>query len=289
MPTPSRTILVTGANTGIGAAAAEALAAPGVRLVLACRSRAKTEPVLARLRAKGAEASFLELDLADLAAADAAGRAFARAHDTLDVLVNNAGLAGQRGLTKDGFELAFGVNHLGHVAFTRPLLPLLDAARGRVVVVSSGNHKKAKSIPWSALRRPTASTTGLAEYGVSKLANVLFAAELRRRHPSLGVVSLNPGRIASDIWRSVPGFARPLVVAALCMRPVAFGGDTIVHAVDVPLGEGAPLYFDKKVATPENPLALDTALAARMWDYSERAVDAAVAAKTKPASHQASL
>ncbi len=279
-----RTILITGANTGIGAAAAEALAAPGLHLVLACRSRAKTEPVLARLRDKGAEASFLALDLADLASAHAAGRAFADAHGKLDVLVNNAGLAGQRGLTEDGFELAFGVNHLGHVAFTRPLLPRLEAARGRIVVVASGNHKKPKAIDWTALRRPTASTTGLAEYGVSKLANVLFAAELRRRYPSLGVVSLNPGRIASDIWRSVPAFARPVVVAALCMRPVAFGGDTIVHAVDVPLGEGAPLYFDKKVATAENPLVHDAALAARLWDYSERAVDAALAAPAAPAT-----
>ncbi len=282
-----RTILITGANTGIGAAAAEALAAPGVHLVLACRSRAKTEPVLSRLRDQGARATFLELDLADLAAADAAGRAFARAHDSLDVLVNNAGLAGQRGITKDGFELAFGVNHLGHVAFTRPLLPRLEAARGRVVVVSSGNHKKPTGIPWSGLRQPTASTTGLAEYGVSKLANVLFAAELRRRHPSLGVVSLNPGRIASDIWRAVPSLARPLLVRALCMRPVAFGGATIVHAVEVQLGEDAPLYFDKKVATPASPLAHDAALAARLWDYSERAVDAALASCPEPTTHEA--
>ena len=120
---PSSTVLITGANTGIGAACALALARPGTRLVLACRSEEKTAPVLERARAAGAEAEFLKLDLADLAQADGAARAFAARNERLDVLIDNAGLAGRRGVTRDGYELAFGTNHLGHFAFTLPLLP----------------------------------------------------------------------------------------------------------------------------------------------------------------------
>jgi NAD(P)-dependent dehydrogenase (short-subunit alcohol dehydrogenase family) len=269
-----RTILVTGANTGIGAAAAVQLAAPGTHLVLACRSAAKTAPVLERVRAAGARASFLPLALDDLAGAEAAGRAFVREHGTLDVLIANAGLAGQRGLTKDGWELAFGVNHLGHFAFAAPLLPLLEARSGRVVVVASGNHAKVSGIDFTRLREPGRGIA-LDAYGVSKLANVLWTAELRRRHPALAAVSLNPGRIASDIWRRVPQPFRAVLMVALRMKPVEAGGATLVHATQVELGPDAPLYFDKKVARPANPAALDPALAAKLWTFSEDAVRAA--------------
>ncbi|MEZ4391127.1 MAG: SDR family NAD(P)-dependent oxidoreductase [Polyangiales bacterium] len=263
-----RTLVITGANTGIGAAAAAQLARPGVRLILACRSEEKTRPVLDRLREAGAEARFVALDLTDLAGARRAGEALARELDGLDVLINNAGLAGQRGLTRDGYELAFGVNHLGHFAFTRALLPRLRARRGRVVNVSSGSHRRAREIPWGRLREATRSVSGLDEYGVSKLCNLLFTAELRRREPELSAVALNPGRIASDIWRRVPPGARTLLPWLLRMKPVSFGGATLVHAAEVELGDDAPLYFNKQRAEAPSPLALREDLARALWDYS---------------------
>jgi retinol dehydrogenase-12 len=231
-----RTIVITGANTGIGAACAVAMAAPEVHLVLACRSAEKAQP-------------------------------------TLDLLINNAGLGGQRGITKSGFELAFGVNHLGHFAFTLPLLPALEAARGRIVNVSSGNHYKASKIPWSRLTEPTRTFTGLDEYGVSKLCNVLFTAELRRRHPNITAVSMNPGRIESDIFRRVPAPLFAVLKLVAPMKPVAVGGERLAHAATVPLeGDDAPLYFDKQVARAANPAALREDLAAELWAYSTRAV-----------------
>jgi NAD(P)-dependent dehydrogenase (short-subunit alcohol dehydrogenase family) len=266
-----RTILITGANTGIGAACATAMAAPGVHLVLACRSEAKTAPVLDAIRAAGAEASFVQLDLTSLASAAKAGEDFAKAHDTLDVLIDNAGIAGQSGLTQDGFEITFGVNHLGHFAFTQPLLPLLEKSAGRVVVVASGNHYRAHGIAFDRLRQKGRGI-GLAEYGVSKLANVLFTAELRRRHPRIGAVSLNPGRIASDIWRRVPQPFRAILMLALRMKPVAEGGRTLVHAATIPLDATTPLYFNQMKARDPNPVALRADLAAELWDFSERAV-----------------
>lgn len=268
-----RTIVITGSNTGIGAACALLLARPGVHLVLACRSEDKTAPVLDRLRAKGATASFLRLDLSDLAQATAAGVGLAERHETIDVLINNAGLAGRRGLTQDGYELAFGTNHLGHFAFTDPLLAPLARARGRVVNVSSGNHRHPKRLPWSELRVSTPSVSGMAEYGVSKLCNVLFTAELRRRAPAITSVSMNPGRIASDIWRSVPQPFRFVLPQLLAMKPVEVGGRHLVHAAEVSLeGDAAPIYFDKGVAKAPNPLSLDEHLAAQLWRYSRDAI-----------------
>ncbi len=270
----SRTIVITGANTGIGAACAVQLARPGTHLVLACRSEEKTRPVLEQLREKGATASFLALDLADLARAASAGEALAAKHGAIDLLVDNAGLGGKKGLTADGYELAFGTNHLGHFAFTTPLVGAVVRARGRIVVVSSGNHLKAtKGIPFADLQRPTQSFSGMPEYGVSKLCNVLFTAELRRRYPEISAVSMNPGSIASDIWRTVPQPLRAVLPFLLSMKPVEVGGEYLVHACEVALdGPDAPIYFHKGEPKAANPLALREDLAAELWAYSEDAV-----------------
>ena len=116
------------------------------------------------------------LDLADLASVRRCAAEFLARGEPLHVLINNAGVGGARGLTKDGFELAFGINHLGHFALTTALLDCLAAsAPARVVTVSSDSHYQAKGIDFEAVRRPTASRTGLREYAVSKLGNVLFS------------------------------------------------------------------------------------------------------------------
>lgn len=276
-------VLITGSNTGIGAAcalqlaklAAEAgsAASASTHIFLACRSAAKAAPVIEAVKATGARASFLELDLADIAQADGAARAFAREHETLDLLVNNGGVGGQRGLTKNGYEMHFGVNHLGHFAFTMPLLRPLENARGRIVNVSSGNHLKARSIPWEGLRETTKSYAGLPEYGVSKLCNVLFTAELRRRRSLITSVSMNPGPIASDIWRRMPGPLYAVFKLLRGLETVDVGGARLVHSTRVPCsGADAPLYFHLDQPRAANPLALREDLAAELWAFSERAV-----------------
>lgn len=274
MSSIDRVVVVTGANTGIGAAFAKEIARPGVHLVLACRSEEKTAPVLRALREKGAEASFVALDLDRMARAHEAGERIAKEHPRVDWLVNNAGVAGARGLTKDGYEVAFGTNHLGHFAFTMPLLGAVLAAKGRVVNVSSGNHLKPRSLDLTRVTQPTSSRTGLDEYGVSKLANVLFTAELRRRYPGLEAVAMNPGRIASDIWRKVPSPVRAILPWLLRMGSVEAGGHTIVHAATASL-EGDLLYFHKLAPKEPSPLARDAGLAERLWALSERALELA--------------
>lgn len=263
-----KTIIITGANTGIGAACAVQLAEPGAHLLLACRSEEKAAPVLDAVREAGAKATFVALDLSDLAQVVRAANRLAETEPRIDLLVNNAGVAGQRGTTRDGFELAFGVNHLGHFAFTRPLLPAIERARGRIVNVSSGNHLCARGIRWERLRGATKSFTGMPEYGVSKLCNVLFTAELRRRFPDITATSMNPGRIRSDIWqRRMPAALLAVFERVVSMEPVEVGGARLVHAATCP---DAPLYLDRVAPRAANPLALREDLAKELWAFSER-------------------
>src|SRR5580700_7092044 len=172
-----RTFLVTGGNTGIGLATARSLAARGGRVHLACRSKEKGEAAVAAIAAAtgSKDVRFLQLDLADLAGVRQAAQAFLVLGEPLHVLINNAGIGGQRGLTRDGFELMFGVNHLGHFAFTLALLDCLKQSAGRetggarIVTVSSDAHYQAKGVDFAQLRRRTRAITGMPEYSVSKL------------------------------------------------------------------------------------------------------------------------
>lgn len=270
-PAAGRTFLVTGANTGIGRAAAEALAKMGGEVFLACRSEDKTRPVLDAIRADGGSAHFLPLDLADLSSVREAARTFLARDQPLHVLVNNAGLAGARGATRDGFELAFGTNHLGHFLLTTLLLPRLrESAPARIVNVSSNSHFQAKELPFDALRSPTKSATGLPEYAVSKLCNVLFTKELARGRAGAGVTSyaLHPGVIASDIWRTVPFFLRP--IAKLFMRSVEEGAKTTLYCATSPevADHDGRYYVDCRERRPSR-LADDAALARELWERSE--------------------
>ena len=179
-------------------------------------------------------ASF-PLDLADLASVRACADAFLALGQPLHVLINNAGVAGQRALTSDGFELAFGVNHLGHFALTVALLDRLAAsAPARVVTVSSDAHYQATGIDFTALRRRTRGVTGMRAYAVSKLCNVLFSQELARRLDGTGVRSyaLHPGVVASDIWRRVPWPVRPLVTRR--MLSTEHGARTTLYCATSP-------------------------------------------------------
>src|SRR3984957_5040268 len=214
-----RAFLVTGANTGIGLATATDLAGRGGTVTVACRSRDKGEAAVAAIVAASGQERFRfhQLDLGHLSAAQDSARAFLALGEPLDVLINNAGVAGRRGLTSDGFELIFGVNHLGHFAFTTALLECLTASKARIVTVASDAHYQAKGIDFGQLRRRTRAVTAMPEYAVSKLCNVLFSQELARRLAGTGVTSysLHPGVVASDIWRRVPWPARRLVTRHL--------------------------------------------------------------------------
>jgi NAD(P)-dependent dehydrogenase (short-subunit alcohol dehydrogenase family) len=267
-----RTFLVTGGNTGIGLATAMELARRGGRVYVACRSESKGSHAVASIVAAtgNADVMFLALDLADLGSVRACADAFLATGHPLHVLINNAGVAGRRGLTSDGFELAFGVNHLGHFALTMALLDRLTASGpARVVTVSSDSHYQARGIDFTALRRRTTGLTGMGAYAVSKLCNVLFTQELARRLGDSGVTTyaLHPGVVASDIWRRVPRPVRPLLTAR--MLTTEQGARTSLEcATSADLAAHSGRFYDdcrerapSKVATPE--------LGRILWDRSE--------------------
>ena len=271
MEVAGKTILITGANTGIGRTTALALARQGATLVLAGRSEARHAGVLSELSACGTSATFLPLDLGNLASVRACAQRFLASGAPLHMLVNNAGLAGARGQTGDGFELAFGVNHLGPFLLTELLLERIKAsAPSRIVNVSSVGHYRAKPLDWDALRRPTSSVTGLPEYNTSKLCNVLHAKELATRLAGSDVTtySLHPGTIASDIWREVPWGLRHLM--RLAMRSTEQGAATTLHcATSDEAGAETGLYYEDCRPKPPSAFAMDAALGITLRTRSE--------------------
>src|SRR5579863_1866225 len=169
-------ILVTGASSGIGLATVDALLDMGARVTVAARSEAKTQPVIAALREKhpGSQIDFLLLDLADLAATKNSAEAFLATGRPLDVLVNNAGIAGATGLTVDGFDITVGTDFLGPYLFTKLLLPRLkESAQGRIVNVASQAHFSAKSLDWASFTRSApGKRAALTQYAYAKLMNI---------------------------------------------------------------------------------------------------------------------
>jgi len=267
-----RTFLITGGNTGIGLATAIALARDGGRVHIACRSAAAGEAAVTRIKSESGSADvwLLPLDLASLASVRGCAEAFLARDEPLHVLVNNAGVGGQRGLTEDGFELHFGVNHLGHFALTQLLLDRIAASGpgARIVNVSSEAHYGARGIDFAALRRPTATFTGSHEYAVSKLCNVLHAQELARRLDATAVHSyaLHPGVVASDIWRRIPRLARWFVTRR--MLSIEQGAVTSVYCATSPDVAGdSGLFYDKSAAKAASPVATPE-LAAQLWRHS---------------------
>lgn len=267
-----RFIVLTGANTGIGRATALALAARGASLALAGRSAARTQPVLDAIRAVGGDARFFLLDLADLAAVRRCAEQL-RAHGRpIDVLINNAGIASQRGLTTDGFELAFGTNHLGHFLLTVLLADRLRAAApSRIVNLTSTSHYEVARIDYDAVRAPTRTFTGLHEYAISKLANVLFTRELARRLGPSGVHSyaVHPGVVASDIWRRVPWPVRATMKRFMISNEE--GAATALYcATSQAVADHDGRYYDRCREGTPNPVVEDAALAGLLWTRSVR-------------------
>ena len=206
-----RLALVTGANSGLGLETARALAARGARVLLACRDPERGEQArqaLAPIASAGIE--VLAMDLADLASVARAAEQVATSHGQLDLLINNAGvMAPPRQLSRQGYELQFAVNHLGHFALTQALLPLLKARAGaRVVHVSSGAHYFGR-IAFDDLQGER-RYDAWAAYAQSKLANVMTALELQQQldasgstvlsvaaHPGLARTNLQPTSVAA--------------------------------------------------------------------------------------------
>jgi NAD(P)-dependent dehydrogenase (short-subunit alcohol dehydrogenase family) len=270
-----RTAIITGGNSGIGRGAARALAAKGARVILAVRDTAKGETAAASLPGN---TEVRQLDLADLASV----RAFASAWDgDIDLLINNAGvMIPPLSRTADGFELQFGTNHLGHFALTNLLLEHLT---GRVVTVSSTAHRAGK-IDFDDLQWERKDYRAARAYGQSKLANILFTAELQRRLTEVGSKVLStaahPGYAATNL-QFHSGSQLQEMIMRIGNRVIAQdenGGalPTLYAAVaDVPGNSFAgPRGFMEQRGAPKlvgrTKAAQDTDVGRRLWDVSEQ-------------------
>lgn len=273
-------IIVTGANTGIGFEVSRVLAARGARVLLACRDQAKAKAAMDRIWRKtpGADLAFLPLNLADLASVRSAAELAAK-EPHIDVLINNAGVQGpELRHTAQGFELTFGVNHLGCFAFTALLLPkLMETPGSRIVVTSSGQHKGAK-IDWEDLNAER-SFRWLPRYGASKLANLLFVFELDRRLRAAGapttVVACHPGLARTELGRDSTAGKVLMPLVGLFLNTSAMGAWGALHAATgqiKPGGYYGPTGFGElrgpsRECSPSEQ-ARDPQLARRLWDVS---------------------
>lgn len=271
----NRTFLVTGANSGIGLALVEALAARNAHLVLACRSEARARPVIESLRSRyrALDITYLQVDLSDLGSVRKAAAAFLATGHPLDVLVNNAGIAGTRAITRDRFDLTYATNHIGPFLLTNLLLPQLhESTEARIVNVASGAHFTVKKMNWSGLERwDTPRRSAFADYAVTKLMNVLHARELARRLAGTRVTTyaLHPGAVASNIWRAVPQPIR--WVLKLTMLSNEEGARTPFYCATAPELRGSSgRYYDRCSEKTPSPLGQSDALARELWERTEQ-------------------
>jgi len=269
----NKTFIITGANTGIGKITAKELARQGAHVILACRSKSKTEPVIDEIKREtgNSNVEYVHLDLGDLTSVRECAEALLARKLPIHGLVNNAGLGGHRGQTKDGFEIQFGTNHLGHYLFTRLLLDRIkQAGNARIINVSSKAHYQAKAIDWSVLQKPTRTVTAMREYAVSKLSNVLFTKELARRLEGSDVTTyaVHPGVVATDVWRRVPPPFRWLVKRFM-ITPEQGAESSLRCATAPELAKETGRYYDVggKERKPAR-LADDAELAKTLWTKS---------------------
>lgn len=284
------TVLVTGANSGLGFETSRVLADRDAHVVMACRSRDKAEDAMARIREQvpGASLEFLALDLSSLASVAEAAERFRQQHGKLDRLINNAGVMWMPPTrTEDGFEMQFGTNHLGHFALTGHLLPVLLATSGsRVVTVSSIGHRMGR-IHFDDLNLEHGYGKQKA-YAQSKLANLLFTHELQRRLDASGVdtisVGAHPGVAGTNLatpgfevqgsrWLAkvaqewAPSLARDPVKGALPTLYAALESDVQGGDYIGPHGLWEIFGFPKKGKS--SPRALEPETARRLWEVSE--------------------
>lgn len=296
----SRRAIVTGANSGIGFVTAKQLAKQGASVTLACRNetegRARAEEI--RTEAPNADLEVRKLDLGDLSSVRAFVDGYLADHDSLHLLINNAGVMNTpKGKTTDGFETQIGVNHLGHFLLTELLLDTLKkSAPARVVVVSSCYHDKAMGregvVDLDDLHFERRKYEGWTSYAQSKLANVLHAKHLAKRLEGTGVtaVSVHPGWVRTELMRhTMPAWlqsvTRPIMAMMGMIEPWE-GAQTTLYAALAPDVEAHPgayysqtgSYRDKSknaggwpLESP-NPNAHDDATAQRLDELSRQLV-----------------
>jgi NAD(P)-dependent dehydrogenase (short-subunit alcohol dehydrogenase family) len=274
-------VLITGATNGIGLAAAEELARRGAALAIVARDDARAADAVARIEAAGPEVvDVLKADLSAQESVRALATEALERYARIDVLVNNAGaIFERRELSPDGIELTWALNHLAPFLLTELLLDRLKSnAPARIITTTSDAHKGTQ-IPWDDMNAERSySSRGFKRYGQTKLANILFTAELARRLEGTGVTAncFHPGLVATGFNRNNSAFMR---LAMTFVKPFSRkpekGAETLVWLADSDEAgaENGGYFADRKREQPDAP-ARDTDAARRLWELSEQQVTA---------------
>jgi NAD(P)-dependent dehydrogenase (short-subunit alcohol dehydrogenase family) len=283
-----RVAVITGANTGLGFETARLLAAHGATVVLAVRNLDKGKEAAARIGAP--QVSVQRLDLTSLDSIRTAAAELRAVHPRIDLLVNNAGVMWTpKQVTKDGFELQFGTNHLGHFALTGLLLDtLLPVPGSRVVTLSSVGHRIRAGIHLDDLQWER-SYSRVGAYGQSKLANLMFTYELQRRLAAASArtgteagtiaVAAHPGAANTELARNLPAALRPLtpIIMPLISQSAAMGALPTLRAATDPDVRGGQYYgpggFGEQRGAPKlvesSAASHDAETQRRLWKASE--------------------
>jgi NAD(P)-dependent dehydrogenase (short-subunit alcohol dehydrogenase family) len=273
MAMQGKTVLITGANSGIGKVTASALAGMGATVILACRRPDAAQLAMAEIRREHphAQLDFVAIDLASLASVRRAAAEVMAKYPVVDVLINNAGLANiQREISEDGYEMTFAVNHLGPFLLTNLLLPALRAGKGRVITVASGAHKAGK-MHWADLQLSRGYFV-LRSYAQSKLANILFTKALAARVEADGIHAncLHPGAVSTNIWPERNWLEKAFSnVLRLFLISAEKGARTSIWLASGDVGgKASGSYFENCREKTPSRAARDNEAAEKLWEIS---------------------
>lgn len=273
------TTVITGSTSGIGKVTAMELAKKGHAVYILVRNAGKGELVKQEIISQSGNKNIyvVQCDLTDLQSVRNAAGELNRKLFAINVLINNAGSAFlKKEFTKDGFEMTFAVNHLGHFLLTENLMPLLKKGQARIINVSSEAHRSAKpnfdDLEWEHM-----AYTGFKAYGVSKLYNIYFTKSLAQRYKQDGILSfaLHPGVVNTNIWNGIEGFAKVFVslLKLFMITPEKGAQTTIFLATQAGLEQQSGLYFKNSKVTKIASVAENTAARQRLWEISEKLTD----------------
>ncbi|RBR16142.1 hypothetical protein FVER53590_13474 [Fusarium verticillioides] len=284
-----KVILITGGNSGLGLETARVLLKhEPSRIFLACRSKEKFEQAVNELKQSGSNTeavSFLALDLASLSSIKSAAAEFQAFSSRLDILINNAGIMmTPEGLTKEGYEIQFGTNHMGHAFFTHLLLPTLEETAKtnpdvRIVFVSSAAETMASKNPYQSdqLKTTMPSISTITRYGISKLANVHYAAALAERYPKIKVISIHPGVVHTNL--TGPVRENSLIMGTLTRVINSFiavdatkGALNQLWAATDPKAESGVFYHPVGVKGKGSKLSQDKEAREKLWEWTQQEI-----------------
>jgi NAD(P)-dependent dehydrogenase (short-subunit alcohol dehydrogenase family) len=275
---PLITTVITGSTSGIGKVTATELAKKGHAVYMLVRNTEKGEHVKQEIIAQTGNNNIyvIRCDVSSLQSVREAAEELKGKLDQINILINNAGSAFlKKQFSKDGFEMTFALNHLGHFLLTESLISLLQKGRARVINVSSEAHKNAKP-NFDDLKWEQTPYKGFKAYGISKLYNIYFTKSLAEKYRDKNIVAyaLHPGVVSTNIWNEAKGFLGLLVwlFKLFMITPEKGARTTIYLATQANLEAKSGLYFKKCKVAKTAPIADDAAARNKLWDISEKLV-----------------